>query len=146
MRKYFQKNRNIGLVTSMVILTGLLSSCLNINKGLEPQFNSYMPDSVGENESIIIIVREINVVGSMVNMPVDINGQRVAVIPHGARVVHVVPNGKQLIQVQAHSDPSKAVRLEFEANSQLITFETGFFASGNTFYIYIKQAEISSLP
>jgi TolB-like protein len=87
--------------------------------------------SVGLDESLVIVKRNSNYAGSIVNLGIFVDGQLATAVGNGQEVKFTVPNGKHTIKVaNLLFKRVQTPEIAFEADSMEITFAAGFDGSG----------------
>ncbi|MCL1927924.1 MAG: hypothetical protein FWG07_03910, partial [Treponema sp.] len=86
--------------------------------------------TVVKYESIIMMNRQKSATGAAVTIAILLNGKPVATIENGQELNLPSPNGSLTIVAMNTATGQKTQELVFEAASAVITFTTGFNASG----------------
>jgi hypothetical protein len=124
----FMKNFVSSIV--LALLVGLFVSCASAS--VASTIGGVSNISAGTNESIVVIKRNNNFVGSAVGVDIFVDGQKVASVGNGQETTFTVQNGRHTIYAARswNGDDMKSGQITFEVQSQKITFAAGFGNSG----------------
>jgi hypothetical protein len=141
-RNFMKKTFLVYLILS-VGLALVFISCASVNSVARDSREIKTNVTVGENESLVIVKRNVYYTGMAVSLAIFIDGEELASVKTGKNTSFVIPNGEHRIMVANSLGKSQqSHELSFEAYSMRITFAIGYDLSTVTVPKIIKAREV----